>query len=192
MKYLSNERGAFSVLAAILVVVLVAVVGVAVYNMNKSHQKAAETASTSPSPSTSPVTSTSPTATATPTPTASGYLVVSQWGVKLPASGVLANLQYSIVNGYVMFYTSELYPKYPACGPGGIGSLSRLTKGASNEPVNTAISAGTINGYDYFYSEAQQPCVQGASTTSADEQLETNQQNALIQEMRQLKLAPAQ
>jgi len=63
MKYVSNERGALPVLVAILVVALVAVVGMAVNNANKSRQKAAQTASASPSPASSTEATSSPEAT---------------------------------------------------------------------------------------------------------------------------------
>jgi hypothetical protein len=70
VKYLSDERGVMPVLIAILVLVLVAAGGLAVYNVSKSHQKtAANVSSSSPSPSTSPKASASPAATAMPVST---------------------------------------------------------------------------------------------------------------------------
>jgi len=48
VKYVSNDRGVLPVLVAILVVVIVAAVGVAVYNVGRSHQRVAQTVSTSP------------------------------------------------------------------------------------------------------------------------------------------------
>jgi hypothetical protein len=56
-------------LVVILVVVLVAAAGVAVYNVQKSRQKDAQTVKASPSPATSPASTASPVATPTPTPT---------------------------------------------------------------------------------------------------------------------------
>lgn len=185
MKHLSNEHGVLPIVVAILVVVVLTVAGLAVYSTSKSRNKmespkASPTASASPSPSTSPIKTASP----SPSPSsATGYLEITSWGVKLPATGLLANLKYQIVNGLAIFYTSELYPKYKNCGPsGGLGGLTRYPHGTQ---APSAIAAGTINGYDYFFSESQQPCAQGSQ---ADEQLNTDQQNALIEEMRGLKL----
>jgi hypothetical protein len=153
--------------------------------------------SNKPAHKTSPVAAkatAAPTKTPSPSPTPSpgvGYLVITQWGVSLPASGNLSNLQYKIENGSVLFYSSEIYPKYQLCGEGGLGSLSRVAV-ASDSGTIYAIKAGTLNGYDYYYSTAQQPCVQGNPAPTADEQVETNQMNTLAQEMRALTLMTVQ
>jgi hypothetical protein len=120
----------------------------------------------------------------------SNDLVITQWGVKLPACGVLAGMKYQIVKGDVEFYSPDLYPKYPLCGPGGIGALSRVQTNSSLQTVY-AIKAGVIDGYQYYYSESPQPCVQGVSATSPDSQLGTDQVNAMIIEARQLELTAA-
>ncbi len=69
MKYLTNNRGVLPILVAVLVVVLLAAGGVAIYNVSKSNKKLPQTVVTSPSPRTSPATSVSPVASATPGPT---------------------------------------------------------------------------------------------------------------------------
>ncbi|HSX00942.1 MAG TPA: hypothetical protein VLF67_01755 [Candidatus Saccharimonas sp.] len=118
-------------------------------------------------------------------------LVITQWGVQFAVDGVLSNLQYQIIDGAVKFYTPELYPKYQACGPtGGLGALSRVAASADTGSA-TAIKAGSIGGYNYYYTAAQQPCVQNAAAAS-DEQLEQDQHNMLITSMRDLTLKAAQ
>lgn len=175
-----DQKG-FSALDMILSIALVAAIGVAGYFAYQNAQGKTNSSAT-PSPS----------ITSSPTPPTSsspsiGYLVITQWGVKLPVAGVIANLQYKIVDGAVKFYTPELFPKYEACGPtGGLGALSRIATSADTGTVS-AIKAGTINGYNYYYVAAQQPCVQNASAPT-DEKLEEDQHNALIQKARDLKL----
>jgi hypothetical protein len=180
----NTDQKGFSVLDIILGIALVAVIGVAGYF---AYQNAQNKTSSSATPKLS--SSQSPTPTTSPTPS-TGYLVIAQWGVKLPATGVLANLQYKFVDGEVGFSTPELYPKYTACGPGGLGVLSRVAVASDTGTVN-AIKAGTFNGYSYYYVAAQQPCVQNASAPT-DEKLEEDQHNALIQETRDLKLMAMQ
>lgn len=187
-----DQKG-FSALDIILGIALVAVIGVAVYFAYQNAQnKTSSTAAPKPS------SSQSQTPTTSPSPSA-GYLVITQWGVKLPASGILANVHYKIADasanwysseGSAEFYSSELYPKYTACGPGGLGGLSRVAVASDTGTVN-AIKAGTINGYNYYYVAAQQPCVQNSSAPT-DEKLEEDQHNALIQEARDLKLMAVQ
>ncbi len=60
MKYLKDNRGVLPVVVAILVVLLVAVVGVALYNVSKAHQNTTTAARPSPSPSKSPTATSSP------------------------------------------------------------------------------------------------------------------------------------
>jgi uncharacterized protein (UPF0333 family) len=62
MKHISRERGAVSVLAVVLVLVVVAAVGFAVYNATRARNSDTPSVSTSPSPTDSPATNASPTA----------------------------------------------------------------------------------------------------------------------------------
>src|ERR1700722_13008050 len=70
MKYISNEDSVLPILVIILVVALVAVAGLAVYNVTKpAHTKTASTSTSTPSPSKSVTVSASPSISATPAPT---------------------------------------------------------------------------------------------------------------------------
>jgi hypothetical protein len=180
--YLKDERGTALVFELIVLAVVLAAAGFAVYQY--LGHKNATNKSVPPKPHVG--------ANASPavSPHANiGYLAITEWGVELPATGRLANLKYQILNGSAMLYTSDLYPKYQLCGPSGgaLGGLSRIASSADSGTVN-AIKAGTINGYDYYFSEDPQPCVQGSAATKTDEQLNQDQQNALINEARQLTL----
>lgn len=125
MKHLSNERGAVPVLTLALMAVLIVVVGVAIYNVSKSHQKTAQktaaTTTTSPTPSTSPKTSASPTATATPTSTPTR----TPEATPTPAD----NLSIQVLDAY-RYYTT----KYPD-NPYAVVDVTLTNTGTSSLPV---------------------------------------------------------
>jgi hypothetical protein len=66
MKHISNDRGAVSVLAIVLVIVVVAAVGFAVYNASTARNKDAQSVNASPSPVGSPAANASTAPTPTP------------------------------------------------------------------------------------------------------------------------------
>lgn len=192
---LQDERGTILIIElAVLGIVLVASC-FAYYNYSQ-HKKAINRAAT---PVPRKVVS-SP--TATPSPSAVGtvpskiencpatsFLVIAQWGVKLPVCGVISDIKYKVVNGNIWFYSPDLYPKYPGCGTDpnqtGIGALTRLAANTS-QSSDYVVNIGVIGSYRYYFDEAQQPCVQPSSAPIHDQQLNQDINNQLISEAKQL------
>jgi hypothetical protein len=89
MKHVSNERGALPVLVVVLVALLVAVVGVAVYSSSKARNANTQTANGS-SPASSPG------STASPVATPSNMFIVKELGVQFPVTADIKDLEYAV------------------------------------------------------------------------------------------------
>lgn len=93
-KVYKNESG-FSVVEAILIVVIVALIGVVGWLVYKNHHKTTHVNTTNTSV-TQPTMSTSTKSTTTTTPVQTAkYLAVAQLGIKIPLNSTIADLSYS-------------------------------------------------------------------------------------------------
>lgn len=104
-----NQRG-FSPIVILLVLILAVLVGFTgyyVYNSQKNDDKAA-----APTP---PVKSTA-TTNQSNTQDTQKFLVIKEWGVKIPLTAEITDANYSYKNGYVYLSTDSIAKKYPECG----------------------------------------------------------------------------
>jgi hypothetical protein len=142
-------------------------------------------ASSTPSPTPTPPVPHAPYVPPQACPPGSPFIVITQWGVKFPACGDIADIQYEIVGGNVVFYSPELYPKYPYCSPAGNGEGALVRQpAATSQPNDDMINAGVINGWRYYFGGEQEPCVQYVPVDSPDALRDENIDNALTIEMR--------
>jgi hypothetical protein len=170
MKYVSNERGALPLLVAILVVALFGVVGMAVYNANKAHNKEASSTGVS---SASPVGS--PVAAASPTPTPAPMLTIKELGVEIPLTGAPAGLTYQYsISGGVESAKLGTTATVSSCGYGRLGEIVKQKGPVPNAgPVpgvgthfNTTDQSGKTvyyflkqySGYFIQHIPSQNPC----------------------------------
>lgn len=158
MKYSSNERGAVSVLAIVLVLVVVAAAGFAVYNVSKARKTDTQSVNTSRSPASSPVSSTSPAATP------ANVFVVKELSIQFTVSNDIKDLVYSVrtSNGVTSadFSTASLVAadrnadgKYcTAEAEAPLGSIS-----LSSSTTNGAVK--TIGNQSLVYATLSQPAL---------------------------------
>lgn len=105
------------------------------------------------------------------------YLVIKEWGVKLPLSTSIYDSFYAIDAQNISAYlaTPKLAALDNACDPrkntsGGEGALvrARPTDVVFDEPVQQRFPNGkTINGYYYYFSGPQATCYKGQQTAPA-------------------------
>jgi hypothetical protein len=177
MKHVSNERGAVSVLAIVLVLVVVATVGFAVYHMSKARNNDVQSGNTSPSPVSSPV------STASPAATPNNVFVVKELGIQFTGSDDIKDLEYAV----------------RTLGDGSTGadfsSASMVATGGKGCAAGTAAPLGTVAltsnanfsgrkvkqlGSKYlYYIHAQSPCWPGTTADSLSEKQIAAFQNAL-------------
>jgi hypothetical protein len=167
MKDSSNERGMIPVLVVVFAVVLMAAIGVAVYNLQKSQQKDAQTVNVSPSPSSSPASTASPVATPV-----NGF-VVKELGIQFTLRDDIKDLVYVIrtSNGVTSahFSTASLEEADKAaggkyCTPEGDAPLGVIDLTASTPGGEQAIKM--IAGKYLNYAHAQSACSQDSSVMS--------------------------
>ncbi len=168
MKYLKDDRGVLPAVVAILVVLLVAVVGFAIYNASKTHQKEALTTSTSPSPSSSPVSTASPTSTQAP----GKMLVIKELGVEIPLENGPSDLEYAYVAHPATGVAAATLGTKSSVGSGtcsySIGQIIKFdgTIPSGAHPYYTTDSSGNtinallkqFNGFYLQYVPSQNPC----------------------------------
>ena len=168
MKLNSNERGALSVLIAVLVVALVVVAGLAIYNVNKSRQKDAQT-NASPPPISSPASTASPLATPTP----ANVFVVKELGIQFTVSDDIRDLRYVVKtnNGQSSAYFSTTSLETADRNAGGqyctaerdapLGIIDLATNTPGGEQAIKKIGDKYLN-----YAHAQSACSQNTSVMS--------------------------
>ncbi len=103
-----NQRGfsPIAILLALILVVLVGFTGYYVYNSQKKDDNKAVT----PAPANAAATPSQPSAQDT-----QKYLVIKEWGVKIPLTAEIADANYYYNNGYVYLSTDSIVKKYPEC-----------------------------------------------------------------------------
>jgi hypothetical protein len=154
MRSTRNERGVAMVLLVILVAVVLAVVGLAVYNAQQGKPKTANTGQSS-SPAQSPETS------ATPAPT-TAYLHIKEMGIKLPLSADISDLSYYY---NMTSRTAELGSKSlagktgGACAAGpGVGPLETLHRTTELPSGYDPKDVKRVNGYYIWRTPPQAAC----------------------------------
>ncbi|MDB5182426.1 MAG: hypothetical protein JWO47_210 [Candidatus Saccharibacteria bacterium] len=168
MAKIQKNQSGFSVVELLLALIFVAII--AFIGVYVAHNHRSKTASTTTASSVTikktPVSTatTSPVTTATPTPT-QGYLTVTQWGIKLPVSGALANAQYTDVSSAY----SSTYPTMEVtvsdalatdtCKGGIVGWITRVPDSVQGA---TEVYYSHIGTYNYIY-ERGQDCTASSS-----------------------------
>lgn len=178
MKHTSSERGVvLPALIAVIVVVLIAVAGLAAYNLSKSHHKNVQAVETSPSPSTTP----SPTASSTP----ANEFAVSQLGFEMTLPTGLAGLTYAVQTNYpatgdstASFTTTSLEQAVSgnSCDAAD-GPIGRIMRSSENPSSGTNVDVVKLATFYLSFTTPQQPC----ASASAGGQLETSQIQLLRQ-----------
>lgn len=151
-----QSGSAHLVITVILVVSLLGALGFIYWQnfINKKDQ------AVTPSTSQSTTTPTNPTTPTTPaTPVASGDLTISQWGVTMPAKGIIVTGM-SGSNASVTTQAIIDEAKKINCSDSGIGTIYRTQSLSDIAPY--AATSPLINGYYYSYMQpSQASCVDG-------------------------------
>lgn len=154
---MKSQKG-FGLVPFLLILLLVTAVGFTgyyVYNQQTKKTEKSEVAgdsltkiTTTPSPSTTPKATVAP--AATPTPDTQKYLVIKEWGVKVPLSSGIQNATYKIEtsnNEYVYIQN----PSLTTSCPHSIGTIWRTDKSSYTELVDGTTKQGIKQGNNYFY-----------------------------------------
>lgn len=178
--------GVVGIVLVVLVACIIATAGTVLYKHSHKGTNKSDSTTTSATTSQSPVTS-----TAQPTQTAQQYLVIKEWGIKLPYSGS-AVLTYSLSadSNTASIASSVLASEDAACTSKGAGVIERFkpTDSASVYGDTTVADAakqspGTyafVNGYYYLFVHSQSSC--GDAVSAADQnQANDNVKSALAQ-----------
>jgi hypothetical protein len=157
MKYSSKQRGAVSVLAIVLVLVVVAAVGFAVYNVSKARNTDTQSVNTSSSPASSP------TSTASPAATPANMFVVKELGVQFAISGDLKDLVYTVRDlgagkKAADFSTTSLINAGQSCATDQSHSLLGSILVTSDANVTTSEKVKAIGSQYLYYSHPQAAC----------------------------------
>lgn len=183
MTTVKNNNG-FGAIEALLILVVVGIVGFTGWFVYHSKQVADKTLAQTGNSSTvqlpkKPATKTPAPVTAAPTK----YLVIKEWGVKIPLTKGIADAVYAIrvFNGgqSADLSTSSLTALDRACGVGGTppGGIARQTAAAhaanqtKNDLVFYPVYSNKLGNYYYQYSHAQSAC----SNNNAANQLQLTQ-----------------
>lgn len=175
-----NYQKGFGIIPVLLVLILVSLVGLTgyyVYNTQqpKKTNDSAVSADTAKQDSSNSAATQATTTAAAQTETKPAdtqkYLVIKEWGVKIPLSSGIEDLTYQYTSysdyalgGYARLGTQKLLDM--KCGDGINGSIVRSPK----ESSTSGISLGKINNNYYYFTHAQSACM--SSTGPNDPKLQ--------------------
>jgi len=158
MKFRKNQSG-FSVVEVLLLLIFLTIIGFTgyyVYHAQKTTNKTNDTQTNTKTSSKDNQTLLSKTETP-----AQSYLTFTEWGVKLPTSGTLADAQYqNITSAYGMDNDTAQVTVNPSVSPGckggDIGWITRVPD--SNTKDSSVVYYSHIGTYNYEY-ELPQDCM---------------------------------
>lgn len=174
---MKNQKG-FSAVILLLALVLVAIVsftGYYVWNTQsnkKTNSQQTKTADDSVAKKQTDTTATKPADT-------TKYLVIKEWGVKIPLTDTIADTTYLYKNGYVYVSTDSLTKKYPECSTGKTTVYAYGRFGSMKDPVDAPGAEGQTYGdimpnapkvgsYYYYGTPAQALCNSNDATTQKE------------------------
>jgi len=175
-----NQRG-FAVVETTLIVVIVAIIAIAAWFVWQSQKNTDKTLNSANNSLPTKVTSTpTPTTTATVTPAPTQYLVISEWGVKVPLTATISDAEYyyggaSVDAAYLS--TVSITAQYPLCADHehSLGAFGRYSDPNEEYIGGMSISqafpdAVKIGQFYYYYTGTQAGCAPNeageASTTA--------------------------
>lgn len=151
-----NQNG-FSAVEAILILIILGILGFTgwfVYHSQNAADKTYSSTDTSTAPKPTKTTAKTPTKPKAEAP-AQSYLTFTEWGVKLPLSGALADARYEDITSAYSFPYSTMQVIVPAtvtdtCKGAVVGWIQRVPDNVSQALDMAHTHLGSYN-YDYLY-----------------------------------------
>lgn len=172
---MKSQKG-FSIIILLLILILLAILGFTgyyVYSTQQNKKNADNTKSADNNAASQPAT-----ASSAAKPDATKYLVITEWGVKIPLTNTIADANYTIANGYVYVSTDALVKKYPDCAANkttvyAFGRFKSMAD-AYDQPGGDGKTYGDMMpnapkaaGYYYYGTPSQASCNLNGATTQA-------------------------
>jgi|GEM_PF-1649203 len=172
---MKKDQKGFSVLVLLLILILLAILGFTgyyVYNTQQNKKNTDNTKSADNNASSQPAAASSVTK-----PDTTKYLVIKEWGVKIPLTGTIADANYVVSNGYVYVSTDSLVKKYPDCAANkttvyAFGRFKSMMD-AYDQPGGDGKTYGDMMpnapmaaGYYYYGTPSQASCNLNGATTA--------------------------